>query len=113
LNRDKHSDDEFLVELITKNNIDVVILLHDDKKINLKSFKIVSSYSETILQKETIIIKKKIKFNTKESSGDDHEFTQIEISSFDIQNPKVFASVLHASVGDNSIPNERILIYSR
>ena len=61
------------------------------------------------MDQEMTITKKKIKFKL-QNDDEEHEFTQMDINSFDIQNPNTFASVINSSVVDNSIPNERILI---
>ena len=109
INRDKNQDSKTLVDTIVDNNIDLVILLPDSNKFNLKSFKMISNYSETLMDQETVITKKKCKFRVQDSN-EDYQFTQMEINSVDLENANTFASVLKSSVGDNTVANERILI---
>jgi hypothetical protein len=109
INRDKSQDNNTLVQIIVDNNIDLVISLPESNKLNLKSFKMISNYSETLISEETLLIKKKSKFRI-QGSNEDYEFTNMEINSFDLENANTFASVLKSSVGDNTVANERILI---
>lgn len=109
INRDKNQDNKTLVQTIIDNNIDLVISLPESNKLNLKSFKMISNYSETLISEETLLTKKKSKFRI-HGSNEDYEFTNMEINSFDLENANTFASVLKSSVGDNTVANERILI---
>lgn len=37
----------------------------------------------------------------------------MDINCFDMSNLKLFASILYASIADNKVPNERVLIYAQ
>ena len=111
LNRGINQNNETIIDAILDYNIDLVITFSDDdNKVNLKSFKSISNYSETIMDQETpTVTKKNCKFKI-QNSTEENKFTQMDIASFDIDNPNTFASILKLSIGDNNIANERILI---